>query len=242
MSCWSSIMSVFLTILASIMGNLYLIRDGGVVGLLSEAVNIISAYIIGSYWFMNYMYSRSCAMTIISLIQKTLEEGTDWSRLNNINNLWILLCDLVEEFNVLHGSIFLIYIGGVVVSTILFAYISMNYSKFSDAWSKGTTINSTMVCGLMILVICEMGYSVYKQVNINHRHTLLEYNTIHMNVDMLQSVTLFLTTTSVVDPKIHLNGFFALDRAVFPTILAISINLLIILRQFNATESRTHEF
>ncbi|XP_065219749.1 uncharacterized protein LOC135845212 [Planococcus citri] len=188
MSFWFSMLSLFLTIFAIVLGYLYLMQDG-IVGLISDSVNTISALIMGIYWFMNHMYSRACAMTVISLAKRTLEEGTNWGRLNKINDLWILLCDLVEEFNVLHGSVFLIYTGSVVLNMILFAYISMYYSKFSDSWNKNATISGTVICAVMILVVCEMGYSVYRQLNINLKHTLLEYNTVHMKVDMLQSVS-----------------------------------------------------
>ncbi|XP_065217158.1 gustatory and odorant receptor 24-like [Planococcus citri] len=210
----------------------YIPYDDNYVRFVSDYMNISIVYYLGAYWYINCIYTKSIAKEIISLAQKILTQNEHAGKLHEITSLWITSCELMEQFYVIHSTLLLVYIIDTIVAMTIFAFICMNSSAFIDIYGVGIQLNGLFVCMFIIFLICETAYSVFKQVVINQRKILLSENLTRMNSSMLQSILIFLEAIFVKNPGVSIKGYLTLNRSVFVSILAVCINYLIVLRQF----------
>ncbi|XP_065218507.1 gustatory and odorant receptor 24-like [Planococcus citri] len=204
----------------------------GIVDFLTNDYLFFSLYVISFYWFANCAYISSISEDIRILEQKIISEKKDHFKLKKLISVWLNLCDISNHFNEAHSFLYLIFFMLIVISVIIYVYALLYYSTYKIVYPCTVYINLSSMYVIFLLVICESAHSTYYQMNYLQKETLLQENTMKIETAMLKSISRFLHTVNLRNPTMHLNGFFPLKRIEFPMVLTLSINYLIILRQF----------
>ncbi|XP_065217847.1 uncharacterized protein LOC135843765 [Planococcus citri] len=191
---------------------------------------------IVTYWVVNNTYMISSTKQLIKLVQRSISKD-NYADLRRLIDLWVMLCDLNEQFINSHSILFLFLFCSTIIIGIIGVFCTVSLLVHGADKSIGLTyFISTIICMLTVMVFCESANSVTKYKIHELRIQLLDENVTNKDKKLIQVISLFLQTIETKSPEVTFYGCMTVDRSSVSSVLGTAINFLVVLKQFGPNQ------